>query len=163
MAGSEFACIRIIGKADFTLSIGFQGLVSELQKKGFRYFVLELSECMLMDSTFLGGLAGMGLKLSDHTGCDGKAAVELLNPNARILDLLDTLGVLYLFRVNQGAFDQAADAAEEHTPAAASRVDVTRACLEAHQMLMQINPKNVDKFKDVTAFLADDLKRLTRE
>lgn len=163
MAGNEFACIRIIGKADFTCSIGFQNLIAELQKKGFRYFVLELSECVLMDSTFLGGLAGLGLKMSEGGGCDGKSAVELLNPNPRIIDLLDTLGVLYLFRVNQGTFVDGTAPAEEHQPAEASRVEVTRACLEAHQTLMQINPRNVDKFKDVTAFLAEDLKRLTRQ
>jgi anti-anti-sigma regulatory factor len=163
MAGKEFACIRVIGKADFTTSLGFQSLVSALQNKGFGYFVIELSECVLMDSTFLGGLAGMGLKLSDHSGCDGKAAVELLNPNARILDLLDTLGILYLFRVNQGAVAGSTEAVAEHTPAPASRIDVTRACLEAHETLMRINPKNIDKFKDVAAFMAEDLKRMTRE
>jgi hypothetical protein len=32
--------------------------------------------------------------------------------------------------------------------------------LEAHQTLMAIDPRNVSKFKEVTAFLAEDLKRL---
>jgi len=31
-----------------------------------------------------------------------------------------------------------------------SRADLTRTCLEAHELLMTINPENIAKFKDVT-------------
>jgi hypothetical protein len=41
-----------------------------------------------------------------------------------------------------------------------TRADITRNCLEAHQTLMDIKPENVNKFKDVAQFLAEDLKRL---
>jgi hypothetical protein len=41
-----------------------------------------------------------------------------------------------------------------------TRADVTRNCLEAHKTLMEIKPENVNKFKDVAQFLAEDLKRL---
>jgi hypothetical protein len=37
---------------------------------------------------------------------------------------------------------------------------MTEACLEAHRTLMNVNPGNVAKFKDVTQFLAEDLKRM---
>lgn len=42
---------------------------------------------------------------------------------------------------------------------AASQVEITRTCLPAHKLLMEIQPKNVAKFKDVAQFLAEDLKR----
>ena len=61
MVTDEFACIRIIGRANFTSSIDFKALVTELSQRGFQRFVLDLSECVLMDSTFLGVLAGFGL------------------------------------------------------------------------------------------------------
>ncbi|HEY5909243.1 MAG TPA: hypothetical protein VJA21_01420, partial [Verrucomicrobiae bacterium] len=64
LVGDHFACIRIIGRANFSSSIDFKTLTSELLQSGYRYFVLELSDCVLMDSTFLGVLAGFGLKLS---------------------------------------------------------------------------------------------------
>jgi hypothetical protein len=41
-----------------------------------------------------------------------------------------------------------------------SRVELTRECLRAHQTLMDIQPENTPRFKDVTKFLAEDLKRL---
>jgi hypothetical protein len=86
-----------------------------------------------------------------------------LNPNARISELLESLGVLHLFKVSQGSLNLP-DHAEVHelTPACPSKEEVTRACLEAHQTLMEINPENASKFKDVAAFLAEDLKNLKR-
>src|SRR5678815_1458935 len=101
-AGEKFACIKIIGRANFNSSIDFKTLVNELLQKRFNYFVLDLSECTLMDSTFLGVLAGLGLK---STGADNNSAtptIELLNANVRITELLENLGVLHLFKSTQG-------------------------------------------------------------
>jgi hypothetical protein len=42
---------------------------------------------------------------------------------------------------------------------APSPTDLSRNCLEAHQTLMNINPANVPKFKDVAQFLEEDLKK----
>jgi anti-sigma B factor antagonist len=159
-AGERFACIKISGRATFTSSIDFKTLVQELLQRGCTYIVLDLSECTLMDSTFLGVLSGFGLKTSAGKIDHAKATIELLNPNERILELLESLGVLDLFKVAQGA-TQSSDAAESCavTPACPTKEDVTRACLEAHQTLMDLNPQNAAKFKEVAAFLAEDLKK----
>jgi hypothetical protein len=50
-----------------------------------------------------------------------------------------------------------------HTAVKASKEETTRACLEAHQTLMEVNPANVARFKDVGQFLAEDLKRIKKE
>ena len=44
---------------------------------------------------------------------------------------------------------------------APTKEEVTRNCLEAHRTLMNINPANIPKFKEVAQFMADDLKKLT--
>ena len=161
LVGEKFACVRIAGRANFTSSIDFRTLIEELRQKGYTYFVLDLSECALMDSTFLGVLAGFGLKLSKQpSGSDiDRSAIELLNPNARILELLESLGVLHLFTVAQGIPEVGCSQPQEHTPLKPNKEEITRACLEAHRTLMEINPQNAAKFKDVTAFLSEDLKR----
>jgi anti-sigma B factor antagonist len=151
-------CVRIAGRANFTSSLDLRKLVTELFDRGYRKFVLDLSECVLMDSTFLGVLAGIGLKFAGNGAANGE--VQLLNPNARIADLLENLGVAHLFKpcdiqVPGGDFQAVASDADH-----ASRVEVTRTCLEAHQTLMNVNPDNVRKFKDVAQFLAEDLKKL---
>ncbi len=160
LVGQRFACIRISGRANFSSSIDFKKLVNELRQRGFSYFVLDLSDCVLMDSTFLGVLAGFGMKTNARKDQDGYE-IELLNPNARITELLENLGVLHLFKLREGPL-----AAPEHTdvvttsPTNPSKTEITRACLEAHETLMAINPENAAKFKEVTAFLAENLRKL---
>jgi anti-anti-sigma regulatory factor len=163
LAGEHFACVKIIGRANFTSSIDFKTLIGELRQKEYTYFVLDLSECALMDSTFLGVLAGFGLKLSGANK-PGASPIELLNPNPRISELLENLGVIHLFKVTEGA-SQLPDGVEPCTVAATApnREQVTEACLEAHRTLMELNPANVTRFKDVTQFLAEDLKKLKAE
>jgi hypothetical protein len=41
-----------------------------------------------------------------------------------------------------------------------SKIELKEASLEAHQTLMSICSDNVPKFKELTQFLAEDLKRL---
>ena len=159
-AGEHCACIRIIGRANFTTSIDFKTLITELRQQGRDYFLLDLAECVLMDSTFLGVLAGFGLKLSGGNGNQGLHGIELFNPSPRILELLDTLGVLHLFTVTQGAVNLPEPAEPQaHTPASSTKEEVTRTCIEAHRTLMDISPANVARFKDVAQFLAEGLKK----
>ena len=160
MVGEQFACIRIVGRANFTSSVDFKTLVNELRQKGCNCFVLDLSECVLMDSTFLGVLAGFGLKLSGGNGDQGRHGIELFNPSPRITELLETLGVLHLFTITQGDLTPAESTqALERAPANPSKAEVTRTCLEAHETLMDLSPANAARFKDVTQFLAEGLKK----
>ena len=164
MVGEQLAWIRIIGRANFTSSVDFKTLVDELRQKGCNCFVLDLSECVLMDSTFLGVLAGLGLKLSSGDGDHVQHGVELFNPSPRITDLLETLGVLQLFKITQGTFTPAAPTqALEHAPGSPSKDEVTLTCIEAHQTLMALSPANAARFKDVTQFLAEGLKKSKTE
>ncbi|MFN7138240.1 MAG: STAS domain-containing protein [Limisphaerales bacterium] len=152
-------CVKISGKANFTNSLDLKKLVHELSERGYQRFILDLSDCTLMDSTFLGVLAGVGLKFSSNGEPNG--SVEVYNPNTRIKDLLENLGVLHLFKMaNVGAVPDNAYQPVSNDGEQPTRTEVTRTCLEAHQILMQINPENVRKFKDVAQFLAEDLKKL---
>jgi anti-sigma B factor antagonist len=161
---ADCACIRIIGRANFTSSVDFKTLVDELRQKGCECFVLDLSECLLMDSTFLGVLAGLGLKLSGGNGDRDRHRVELLNPSPRITELLETLGVVHLFKITQGSFAPAAPAeVVECTSSDPSKAELTRTCIEAHQTLMDISPANAARFKDVTQFLAEGVKKSKTE
>ena len=63
-ACEPLVCIKIVGRANVASSIDFKRLVNGLMQKDLGCFVLDLSECLLMDSTFLGVLAGFGLKVT---------------------------------------------------------------------------------------------------
>lgn len=161
LAGVRFACVKIQGRANFTASLDFNSLVTQLRERGFSYFVIELSECALMDSTFLGVLAGLGLKMNPENTELESRHVELLNANPRITELLENVGVLHLFKTAHGqlASPEKLEACA-HKQVHASREELTRTCLKAHETLMAVNPENVARFKDVTKFLAEDLARM---
>jgi len=164
IAGKEFACVKLEGKANLALSLSFHTLVEGLRRKGCRFFVLELSGCALMDSTFLGGLAQFGLSMAEGQAAGSRPAIQLLNPNERVIELLSNLGILEFFRCCQGIVEPPPDAeVTELTPSEASRLDLCRASLEAHRFLVSMNEGNAAKFKDVTRFLEEDLKRLEGE
>jgi anti-anti-sigma factor len=161
----KLACVKISGRANFTSSIDFKTLLNELIEQDFICIVLDLSECALMDSTFLGVLSGFGLMIG--SGKDPKhngRTIELLNPNPRVAELLENLGVIHLFHLVTGPDSALADgppaeraSVPESTP---TREEVVSNCLEAHRILMEINPANVAKFKEVALFLAEDLKKI---
>jgi anti-sigma B factor antagonist len=159
--GQKCACVKIAGRASFASGVEFKTLFDELLQHGCTYFVLELTECALMDSTFLGVLAGFGLKVNEPQADNRARTIELYNPNPRIAELLESLGMLHLFKVSRGEVSLPEEIEpREHTPADPSHEEVKRTCLEAHQILMNVNPANATKFKDVAAFLAEDLKKL---
>jgi anti-sigma B factor antagonist len=158
----DFACVKIAGRANFTFSPDFKTLLTELNQKGYSRFIIDLSECVLMDSTFLGVLAGFGLT-TNPGGTPDKCDIELLNPSTRIRDLLENLGVLALFKVTTVA-PQLPDDTKTSAPKPVNPTheQITRTCLEAHQTLMAVNPENAARFKDVTQFLSEDLKNLEK-
>jgi anti-sigma B factor antagonist len=162
------AIVKVKGRANFTTSVGFKRLVSELSRRGLDDFVLDLTECVTMDSTFLGVLAGTALRMAEsgrvlppndaQTETGGTARLRLLNPNPRVADLLENLGISELFCTIQEP-PRAEGRYEAQPPQAPpTKEELTRTCLEAHKLLMDLNPENVPKFKEVAQFLAEDLK-----
>jgi anti-anti-sigma factor len=161
--GDNLVCVKIAGRASFQSSVAFKTLINTLRAQGHKRFVLEVSECQLMDSTFLGVLAGLGVKFSEERNGSEQATLGLLNPSDRISDLIENLGIDHLFQIHKGA----APAVGELNPiakpeCAPDRKETTRTCLEAHRLLMEINTANVAKFKDVTRFLEEDLKKMEK-
>ena len=162
LVGKNCACIKICGRANFACSPDFKTLLSELAQKGFGHFVLDLGECVLMDSTFLGVLSGFGMKLNPN-GAPAERGIELHNPSARVGELLENLGAAHLFKTTNGPLqlppDMTCCVPESTNP---THEEITRTSLEAHQTLMSMNPENVARFKDVAQFLAEDLKSIEK-
>lgn len=158
--GDKAVCVRIAGRAGFQCSVDFRTLITTLWQQGQTRFILDLTECQLMDSTFLGVLAGLGLRFGGEKRGSVQATIELLNPTSRVADMLDNLGIMHLFKIIAGDAPSADRMNPVQQPACkADKKEISRTCLEAHKLLMEINPDNVPKFKDVTRFLEEDLKR----
>lgn len=149
------ACVRISGRANFTSSVDFKRLIQQLQDDGCHEIILDLRDCRLMDSTFLGVLAGIGARC-DESRAQGKACVvELFQPSEKVSELLDNLGVLPLFKIvdQAPAFESFEPVKEGQT----SKRELNRTCYEAHERLMKTNPENERRFRDATDFFRKNL------
>jgi anti-anti-sigma factor len=162
LVGKNFVCIKITGRANFASSPDFKTLLTELMQKGYQRYILDLSGCILMDSTFLGVLAGFGMKLNPNCTAGGHG-IELHNATPRVSELLENLGCSQLFKMTSGEL-QLPDGLQVSNPESCkpSHEQITRTCLEAHETLMAMNPENQARFKDVAQFLAEDLKSVQK-
>tara|TARA_B100001971_G_C17932613_1_gene403513 strand:+ start:75 stop:548 length:474 start_codon:yes stop_codon:yes gene_type:complete len=145
----EIICIKVQGPANFSLAVDFKSVVSRCCEEGGKGLLLDLSGCPNMDSTFLGIIVGLTGRLE---------RIELLNPQDRVTDLLENLGVLDLVAVGQGSnpfLGRLKDAGSVN----ADKRELAQTSLEAHRILMDLNPENVPRFKDVAKFLKEDLGR----
>ena len=159
--GEKFVCIKLAGRANFQCSVDFKTLIHRLHEQGHSRFIIDVGDCQLMDSTFQGVLAALAVKFSRQQSGTSIGSIELLNPSDRVFDMLENLGIAHLFKIIKGATpDGCQPSPMEKSGSGADRVETTKTCLEAHRLLMELNPENVAKFKDVTKVLEEDLKKL---
>src|ERR1700722_10272329 len=158
--GADLGFVKVVGRGSFQNSGCLKAFYQQLLKEGVRRFVVDLDACTYLDSTFLGILLGLGLKLKEA----GNGLLHILNANPRNLELLRNLGLDRLINIEgtgtngSGHLNGMKDEQLKEMPCAApTRAEAAPTILEAHENLMQFDPRNVPKFKDVVEFLREDL------
>ena len=143
--------VRVEGKGSFTNATGLKQFGREMINRGFRQFVIDLKQCPVMDSTFMGTLTGLSLRLREL----GSGELCVTNLNERNHDLLANLGLDQFFTMSRPS---APAPAHQSLPAVIEDKH-TRAetMLEAHEAVVTANPANEAKFKDVLEYLKQDL------
>lgn len=150
------AYVRCVGRAAVERARDFKTLVLRLDSEGIRRFCLDLTECTIMDSTFSGVLAGLSCTLKEIPGEDCRRFI-VVNPNERVRDLLDNLGVLPLVTVlNSADHAHAMEEGRELAKGENSREDVLDCCIDAHDVLMGLQPKNIPKFRELKRVLESE-------
>ena len=87
--------VKVEGKGSFQSSPALKEFSKRMLERGFRNFVVDLLACPVMDSTFMGTLAGIALRLREF----GNGSLLVRNANERNTDLLRNLGLNNLFDV----------------------------------------------------------------
>lgn len=157
--------VRVDGRATFQNSPEIRAcLVAEIDQ-GTEHIVIDLEQCTMMDSTFLGTLAGTGLRLQGLS----RPPLQLVNPNTRNRQLLRNLGLDHILEVDdQGtAWTAQRRVVSGELSALPTRVgngetskqDRAAVVLEAHQALGAANPSNIPRFRDVVRYLEDEVRQ----
>jgi anti-sigma B factor antagonist len=149
--------VKVEGKGSFLNSGGLKEFAMRMMGRGMRSFVIDLKGCPVMDSTFMGTLTGMALKLQEG---EPPGHVRITNLNDRNRDLLSNLGLDHLFQMGGAPGVPAAPAVQQpldETGPADSR-EQAKLMLDAHQALIEAEPENIVKFKDVLEFLRQDIE-----
>jgi anti-anti-sigma factor len=167
---ADLGFIKVVGRGSFQNSGCLKAFYQQLLKEGVRRFVVDLDACTYLDSTFLGILLGLGLKLKEM----GAGLLHILNASPRNLELLRNLGLDRLISIentNNPAGDRVRNGSaalgalsgvkeenlKEMQCQVPTRAEAGPTILEAHVNLMEFDPRNVPKFKDVVEFLREDL------
>jgi anti-sigma B factor antagonist len=145
--------VRVEGKGSFLNSTGLKEFAKEMVNRGFRDFLFDLKACPVMDSTFMGTMAGIALRLREL----GQGQLRVSRLNERNRDLLSNLGFDRLFSLDEQAAPIAPDAAPQPLDNGADKTEQARTMLEAHEACVEANPENAAKFKDVLEYLKQDL------
>ncbi len=154
----KVVCIRVQGKGSFQNSTGIKDFAAAMIQRGHRDFVVDLAACPVMDSTFMGTLAFIAQRLLGI----GQGGLSVINANERNKDLLEGLGLNQILSLNGREAEIFAEefAADEQLPMSpADKRVTTETMIAAHQALVDADPDNLCKFKDVLDYLKQDLRR----
>ena len=153
MADDDGCCkIKVVGRATFAVGPSLRKIVEDIDASAdTEEVIIDLTECTGMDSTFMGILAMLALKVRKKN-----LSVKLINAG-RNRKLLDGLGLGKLFNYveeeNTGGEWRKADTSRK------SREDDAQTVLDAHKVLMQENEENVKKFKKVVEMVEKEIEK----
>lgn len=140
--------IRVEGKGTFQNSPALKDFSRKMLDEGRRLFIVDLKNCPSMDSTFMGTLAGLAIRLRET----GDGSLWVVNRNERNVDLLGGLGLDALF-ADQPLPLQSGGANEGPIHHPADKASTREAMRDAHVACVTVDPRNEEKFKDVIEHL----------
>jgi anti-anti-sigma factor len=157
--------VQVVGRGSFKTSPALKAFIRQATDKAdCQRFIFDMQECVSMDSTFMGVVAGLAIRMK-KSGHDG---LIIINLTPKTYALLDTLGVCRLLDAY----------ATENTPpelqetvkgttgfvtlgdGAADRLSSVETMLAAHEDLVQASPDNKERFQDVIGYLSKDAEEL---
>src|SRR6266852_7970679 len=152
--------VRVEGKGNFLNSGRLKEFAQEMVNRGYREFVFDLEHCAMMDSTFMGTMAAVALRLREL----GQGHLHVVHCGDRSRQLLSGLGLDQIFEIRANvATAPECEKVNEDAPDGADIAEKERAetMLEAHEALCEAAPENISRFKDVLDYLKQDLHQTT--
>ena len=152
--------VRVEGKGSFLNSGNLKEFARQMLDRGYREFVIDLADCAMMDSTFMGTMASVALRLKEL----GRGHLHVVHCGNRSRELLSGLGLDQIFDIHgNGAAAPECEALDRGSADSrvAKKLEQTQTMLEAHEALCEAAPENLFRFKDVLDYLKQDLHHET--
>jgi anti-sigma B factor antagonist len=148
--------VKVNGKGSFLNSDNFKEFADEMFNRGYREFVVDLADCASMDSTFMGTMARLALRLRE-----GDGHLHIVHCGSRNQQLLSGVGLDRLFDIDADGDNPPDCSPLKQTLVAGSpeerKKTQAKTMLEAHEALCQAASENTLRFKDVLDFLRQEL------
>ena len=161
-----YALVKIAGRGTFKLAPSLKRFCAAAQKRGCREIVFDMEDCMGMDSTFMGVLAGVAMWPLPGIG---RGHVAVLNLTPKTHAMLVALGLdrlLACYERDEVPPDFKARLADalhleglDWNDADDKRLSLDT-MLQAHQHLVQAEPENLARFRDVLTYLDQELRQM---
>jgi anti-anti-sigma factor len=142
--------VKVTGRATFAVAPTMRELVQAVENASDKRGVtIDLTQCTGMDSTFMGILTMLALKVRKEN-----ITVKLVNAGDN-KKLLDGLGLKKLFNYvdEEVSSDDWQKTAINHT----TIKENAKTVLDAHKILMKADENNIDKFKNVVKMVEKEL------
>lgn len=156
--------VAVIGAGTFKLAPAFKQATQAARLAGSSLIVVDMAACRSMDSTFMGGLASLAFSLQKT---DGPRFV-LVNLSASAAGMLKGLGMNRILTTYSagalpdglGDFSRLVQNLHPVEAETTAPRDMAALMYDAHETLTRVDPENLKRFKDVLAFLREDLQHL---
>jgi len=154
----QLVWIRIGCKGSVDCSHELRQFIELMVTEGRHKMVIDLDSCPGMDSTFMGTLAGISLRLRQVPG----GSLDIVNAGERNLQSLRELGLDHILNVDcNGSLwakerQMMGESLQEPLPLAPADEQSRRVTMtEAHEALCQVNRENIPRFRDVLELLRE--------
>ena len=166
LAASADDCtlVSVIGAATFRLAPAFKQATQAARLAGGALIVVDMAACRSLDSTFMGAIASLGFaaRKPENPG------FVLINLGLSAAALLKGLGVDRILKAypagalpaGMGDLSRLVQSLRPVEATAPGARDMAALMYDAHETLTRADPENLQRFKDVLAFLREDIKRL---
>ena len=151
---SDSCSIKVVGRATFECSSPIKNFADNIVSGVIKIITIDLKECTWMDSTFMGTLATLGIHAKKAS-----IVVNILNSSDKNIKLLRELGIYKLFFYDSVAPKTKSNAWEDITGnrLQKNKKIMAETVLHAHETLMDVDKKNINKFKKVVELVKEDL------
>ena len=153
-AYSEPVEVKVRGRVSYLNAMPLSHFFDYMLKQGKRYFSIDFEDCLVVDSTFLGILAGLAIELRQR---EPRGICRVFHLSPRNLDLMRHVGLHKMLEIEEVVPGQSLSGKSVGQGLVTSG-DVPKSHLRevirsAHENLIRVDEQNKKRFQDVVSFL----------